>query len=984
MGKWFRSWRLVSWRSAVVAAAALYALVGFFVVPWIVKGQIEQRSLQILKRQATVEKVRCNPFSLSLTIEGFSLPDRPGSILLSWDRAYANAQVSSLFRWAVTLKKLSIENPYVGLRRFDDGAVNVLELIEDLDNGESGSDDRGGLPRTLLRHLQVVDGRIEIEDRARPEPLVWNLGPAEVTLEDISTIPEHEGTNDIVIGLPNGAELTVNGTVVVEPLGLDGRLSAKGVFLAYTWPAIAHLFKFDLTDGMIGVDCAYNIRLEDDGLHLTIDDAGVRITDFGFKAETHDEDLLRVGTLEISGGHVEWPEQRVSADSVLIDGATAFAWIEPDGTPSWNVLVPEESQEVIVEAYQSLEERINATADLKRFELRNASAEFEDQTFSPPVRFMVHEANLVVTDISSGEGTRWPFDASATFAESATGMARGSFGASPVELEVEVGLEGLQLARYQPYLARFAPLELKAGELRIGGTARASRAKGEGATQASFEGGFEVVGLDLDETVTGDKLIGWGDLKVAGINADLEPMSAEIREVDIHNAGLEITVAKDGTINLLEFFSSLSGGEDARGGGAAATSTEGLPPVRILRTRLHNCYGVYTDNTVSAPFRMALTPINGTISDIATDSRGAAKLDIDAEIDSGGLVRVDGGLDPFDYQRFTDLAIDLRNVQLPAVSPMAVKLIGHPIVNGQVALDLDYDIADRYLKAVNHIEADDLELGDKVEGEGQISLPFKLGVSLLKDKEGRITLDVPFEGSFDTPGFGVATAAGAAAKEISTELLKSPFRLLGKIGGGGGDQDLEFVEFAAGTAVLGEQAIDNLGTLAAALAERPTLALSVDASYDPDADRRGLGEAAFREEVQSRGVSEEDFEIAIPTEVLESIYLDRFVAGDLDILRAQHTAAPKQGAETALDEVAYRGAVRDALIASQPIDDAAVAALAPARAEAIRVFLVDQTGLDPTRVTVNPESTVVEPQQQGTAASGSQRWVRCQLELAAE
>jgi hypothetical protein len=51
---WFRSWRLVSWRSAIVAAVVLYALIGFFVVPWIVKSQIEKRSLDILKRQATV------------------------------------------------------------------------------------------------------------------------------------------------------------------------------------------------------------------------------------------------------------------------------------------------------------------------------------------------------------------------------------------------------------------------------------------------------------------------------------------------------------------------------------------------------------------------------------------------------------------------------------------------------------------------------------------------------------------------------------------------------------------------------------------------------------------------------------------------------------------------------------------------------------------------------------------------------------------
>jgi len=312
---------------------------------------------------------------------------------------------------------------------------------------------------------------------------------------------------------------------------------------------------------------------------------------------------------------------------------------------------------------------------------------------------------------------------------------------------------------------------------------------------------------------------------------------------------------------------------------------------------------------------------------------------------------------------------------------MSVKFIGHPITDGDVSLDLDYDITDRYLKALNHIEADDLELDDKVEGEGMVNLPFKLGVSLLKDKEGRITLDVPFEGSFDTPGFGMATAAGAAAKEIMTELMKSPFKLLGKIGGGSGDQDLEFVEFAGGSAVLEERATRNLDTLAAALAERPTLALQIDGTYDPAVDGPGLRLTAFLEELMATGVTQEELDTIVPLDKMESLYASRLSSAELDALRAQHTTAGSaEGAEPVLDEVAYRDGLREALVASQPIDQAALAALAPARAEAIRSYLVGQ-GLDAARVSVAPEATVVEPDKKETAATESKKWVRCRLEL---
>jgi len=296
-------------------------------------------------------------------------------------------------------------------------------------------------------------------------------------------------------------------------------------------------------------------------------------------------------------------------------------------------------------------------------------------------------------------------------------------------------------------------------------------------------------------------------------------------------------------------------------------------------------------------------------------------------------------------------------------------------------LDLDYDIIDRYLKALNHIEADDLVLGDKVEGEGQINLPMKLGVSLLKDKEGRITLDVPFEGSFDDPGFGMATAAGAAAKEIMGELMKSPFKLLGKIGGGGGGQDLEFVEFPAGSVVLVNRAARSLDTLVAALSERPTLTLQVHGGYDATVDTAGLQAVAFREELMAQGVSEEELDTIIPLSKLENMYSSRLSKEEFDGLQERHTSMSSDGAELTFDEVAYRGDLREALIASQPTDEAVMQALGPARAEAIRAYLVEQAGLDPARVVVAPEETATQPEEKETAATGSENWVRCRLEL---
>lgn len=954
--EWFASWRLVSWRTAVVVGVALYALIGFFVVPWIAEKLIVKTARERLGREVTVEKIHCNPFTLSLTIEGFSLPDRPGSTLLSFDELYANAQVSSLFRWAMTLEELRIEHPYAALRRFEDGGINLVELKEDFEARSETTAEAEGLPRALFHLIRVTGGIVEFEDRALAEPLLWRHEPLEVLLTDISTIPEQEGDQELTLGLPAGGTIRTAGEVVVEPFGLSGSVSVDEIQLANTWAAVEEKFEFDVTGGVFSTDLRYMVSLADDGLHLEVNDLDVRIADLQVRDRKTETEFLTAGSVGISGAKATWPEQRLEAESLIVEDASAFVWLEPDGTPSWETFVPKPTQEEIVEAYEYIEERVSFDASLARFEVRNASAVFEDRTFSEPERLEVSDATLTLTDVSSQPESVWGLEAGAAMGGEASASVQGTFVVAPLTLDAEVGLEGLELSQFQAYVAKFAPLDLRAGVLMTSGKAHMSPSKD--APDITFTGEIEVKGLDLNETVTDGKLLGWGDLKVGGIEAALQPTSLDVEQVDIYSAGLEIAVAENGTINLLEFFRALGESEAADATGEA-TEESGLPPAHITRLQLHDCYGRYTDATTVEPFERKIESVNGTVSGIATDTTAGAKLEIDAAVDSGGVARVAGEIDLFDYARLTDLAINTRDVLMAPLSPMSVKMIGFPIEQGRASLDLSYKITDQKLSSTNHVEINDLKLGEKVEGEGKVKLPIKLGVSLLKDSEGRITLDIPIEGDLSNPEFVMTSAIASAATEVVSEIAKSPFRLLGRLGGGSDDEDLEFVDFAAGSAVLEEHVTTNLGTLAKALEQRPELMLEIEGSIDPEADANGLREAALASELGGQDTTAD----------LETMYTSRFSSAETEALRTQHTSG---AAEPALDEVAYRRALQAQLVETQPIDESQIQALASARAEAIRSFLVDKAGVDSTRVTILPEPA--------SAATGEGR-VQCRLGL---
>ncbi|RKZ07832.1 hypothetical protein DRQ32_09705, partial [bacterium] len=58
-----------------VIAILTYTLVGFFVVPRIIRQQALAQIELSLGRIAVIESVRVNPYRLSMSVSGFSLPD---------------------------------------------------------------------------------------------------------------------------------------------------------------------------------------------------------------------------------------------------------------------------------------------------------------------------------------------------------------------------------------------------------------------------------------------------------------------------------------------------------------------------------------------------------------------------------------------------------------------------------------------------------------------------------------------------------------------------------------------------------------------------------------------------------------------------------------------------------------------------------------------------------------------------------------------
>jgi hypothetical protein len=118
-----------------------------------------------------------------------------------------------------------------------------------------------------------------------------------------------------------------------------------------------------------------------------------------------------------------------------------------------------------------------------------------------------------------------------------------------------------------------------------------------------------------------------------------------------------------------------------------------------------------------------------------------------------------------------------------------------------------------------------------------------------------IDLDIPISGDVEDPDFSLGPVIGRAIANVIVKAATAPFRLLAGLVGS--DEDLENIPFASGSSELTDSGRAVLGSLAAALQQRPQLQLRIVGSTDPAADRQALRNAALNDGLIAEGISAE-------------------------------------------------------------------------------------------------------------------------------
>lgn len=944
---------------ALLTALALYSLLGFLVLPGIALRVANQQLASYATTPATIQRIELNPFSLEVTLWGLIIGE-PGKEQVGFERLYANLQIDSLWTKALHLSDIEIDKPKTEILFGKDGKLNLLDLFK-IPASEPTPADPNAKPFPLrVERIKLADGYVHFQDARPSEPIEFLYDKLDFELKNLSTLPEDSADMTLVAVGPAGGQIDWTGNFSLIPIASEGKLKITDGKMKAFWPYVRDAVPLDLEDGVLNLSTDYKLNLSKE-TELLMSNVAVSVAPFAIKAPDG-RPLAKLARLDISETTVDLAKQQVVVGKIRSQKLETWAALEADGQLDWQKLFASQPSKEAVKA-KAEPASTPAAADspkpdpappskpwqvlLKDVQLRDYQVHLADRKAQPAVALDIGPLNLDLQNFDSLNGSPFNLKLDTGVGKQGKLTADGVVNLAPISARLKVQTKDIDLRVAQSYINPFIRLELRSGML---GSDLAVDLKSTEPLAFNVTGRAQVDQLHTLDTLKTRDFLKWQQLVLEGLNYQ-HGDSLSIDKVNLFQPYARFMINDDRTTNIDDLLIPQPPDSGAKKAEAKPAGKEKPLGIHIGGIAINDGSANFADFSLTPNFATAIQQLNGQIGTIDSRQAKPASVDIKGKVDRYAPVTIKGSVNPFDPMASLDIATSFKRVELTTLTPYSGKFAGYRIRKGRLNLDLHYLITKGQLKAENKVVVEQLQLGEKVDSPDAVSLPLKLAIALLKDVDGKISIELPVTGDLNNPQFSIMPIVWQTLRNLIVKAAAAPFKMIGGLVSGGGSEDLGTVSFAPGSSDLSKEAEGSLVKLSQALKERPALRLEIEGTAAASSDGPLIAEQRLEREyqynyykmLQRRGdkVPAQASLLEVPDNekgsLLEGIYRTRL-----------KTQPPAEWKDLGKEERTVK--MREGVIKFWSSSDVLLRQLGQERASSIKDYLVDKGQLADDRV----------------------------------
>lgn len=248
----------------------------------------------------------------------------------------------------------------------------------------------------------------------------------------------------------------------------------------------------------------------------------------------------------------------------------------------------------------------------------------------------------------------------------------------------------------------------------------------------------------------------------------------------------------------------------------------------------------FTDNSTEPALDVGIEDLEFKISKLNSNTPAVdSPLKLTANTTQHSTIDLDGTIRPFADKVSLGIEGKLKGFDLRTASPATKKAIGHIIKSGQLDADL-------HLRAVDGVLDSNIALSlyqfnikpmsekDSAKLDKKFGMPLNQTLTLLRDKDDSIHLDIPITGDINNPNFDPMDAIIKATSKAATVTLITFYTPYGLIYAGGNvlfdlatAMKFDPIKFNSGSPELLSENKEQLDNLAKLLTEKPQIHLTL-------------------------------------------------------------------------------------------------------------------------------------------------------------
>jgi uncharacterized protein involved in outer membrane biogenesis len=724
----------------------LYTVVGFWILPPIVKHLLEKNLSEQLHRQVTIETVRINPYELSFSIKGFSVREVSSpEKFLAFQELYAVVQGGSIIERALILREVRLSAPYVNISRSADDRFNFSDLLDPKKSvpesssqtpagpiGESSAEppsktsdskaDKARAFRFSIHHIQIVDGAMDYTDEAKGE--IERLENIQLDLPLISSMGESpDGWMDLTVAARiNESPLTV--VAKAKPFSdlfesfVDVQLKDFDLsdYSAYLPPQL----QFKVRSGRLDAQATVAYSQAESGSSLKV--AGEATINSFEVVDLHDSRLINLPRSEISVESLEPLAGKLHLSKVVIQSPEIDLWRNKDGKLNFQMLVA--GSETTSPAPKAKSKESAFLVEVDDMEVTDGRVGFTDYATASNFQTSLQAIDLRIGQFKNTPGSRTGIKLGARTEDNETLGIEGSLALDPVHYEGLVAVSGIVLGKYAPYYQQQVLFDVIDGKLDI-------------KTLLHIESGARDLDLKLSDLMASITSL---KLKKRGEAANFfEIPSFQITESALDLGKKEITLG-----GLLSENGKISSGREKNGQlytqtllpvapdlGTGKYVAEGVAKAEqdqwkfLLRKAFLKDYTVsFEDKKVSEPVAFLIDRVNLEGENLTVEKDSKSKIALSCRVNEGGTFRVEGDLNITPV--FADLKLHLKDIEIAPVQQYLPEEIKVKLTGGKLSVTGNLLLNTTKEDSLNAAYAGDIVLSDfasmdTIKGEGLCS-----------------------------------------------------------------------------------------------------------------------------------------------------------------------------------------------------------------------------------------------------------------------